>query len=331
MSTLASIQKKVRRLTRNPSPNELSDTDLNDYINTFILYDFPEQLRLFTLHEDFTFYCEPNRDQYPTDKSWPISNPLYDFKNKYITMNRPVYMAGFNSYFSQSQEEFFGIYPINNSIQESGQFGDGVTQGFGGTISTVPLLQNNVSIVSIDINGNGLAVKDVPIDNETGNLQEPDTGINIGTINYITGAWSVTFPTPPGNGVPITYEVINYQPARPQAMLYFANIFTLRPVPDKPYPIQFQVYKRPTSLLEANQSPELEQWWQYIAYGAAKKVFEDRAEIECIQEIMPEFKMQERLVLRRTIVQNTNKRAATIYTNQVGVQGYYPWGGFGPF
>ena len=76
------------------------------------------------------------------------------------------------------------------------------------------------------------------------------------------------------------------------------------------------MYRRPTELLLVGQSPELEQWWQYIAYGASKKVFEDRMDMQSVQMIMPEFNKQERLVLRRTIVQQTNERVATIYTEQ---------------
>jgi hypothetical protein len=41
-------------------------------------------------------------------------------------------------------------------------------------------------------------------------------------------------------------------------------------------------------------------------------------DLESVQQIMPEFKMQEKLVLRQTIVQNSNERTATIFTESVG-------------
>jgi hypothetical protein len=109
-------------------------------------------------------------------------------------------------------------------------------------------------------------------------------------------------------------------------MLYFDDAFVLRPVPDKVYPVEFEVYRRPSELLAVNASPELEQWWQYIAYGAAKKIFEDQSDMDSVQQIMPEFKQQERLVLRRTIVQQTNERVATIYTDQLGTGPRYNFG-----
>jgi hypothetical protein len=94
--------------------------------------------------------------------------------------------------------------------------------------------------------------------------------------------------------------------------------------------VNFQVYVRPDALLASGQAPELEEWWQYIAYGAAKKIFEDRMDMDSVQQILPEFNQQQRLCLRRTIVQNSNTRVATIYTqtlNGIGGNNGYYWGG----
>lgn len=48
-STLAAIHEKVRRITRTPSMAQLTDAQLDQYINTFVLYDFPSNIRLFPL------------------------------------------------------------------------------------------------------------------------------------------------------------------------------------------------------------------------------------------------------------------------------------------
>ena len=69
-------------------------------------------------------------------------------------------------------------------------------------------------------------------------------------------------------------------------------------------------------MLEDADEPEISQWWQYIAYGAAKKVFEDRMDIESIQAIMPELMRQRSLVLQRLVVQQSGERTATIYTEK---------------
>src|SRR5690606_23273694 len=95
-------------------------------------------------------------------------------------------------------------------------------------------------------------------------------------VDYVTGAFTVTFQTPPAANAPIMADVVPVQVSRPLGLLYFDNTFIVRPVPDQAYPINFEAYIRPTELLVNNESPQLEQWWQYIAYGAAKKIFEDK-------------------------------------------------------
>jgi hypothetical protein len=92
--------------------------------------------------------------------------------------------------------------------------------------------------------------------------------------------------------------------------------------------VQMEVYMRPTELLQTDQSPQLEEWWQYISYGTAKKIFEDRMDMDSVQLIMPEFKKQEMLVQRRTIVEYTSQRVSTIYTNDLGSAGAYGPGWF---
>lgn len=348
-TTLSAIRTKVRRLTRSMSQNLLSDAEINNYINTFVVYDFPEHLRTFNLLVPFTFYCNAFQDQYVTDTSLNPANPLYNFQNKYLTIHQPVYIAGWESMYSQDRTNFFRIYPKLQMILPSGATGDGVTTTFTGFINFQntgnPLnggqniiLQKNVLFSSVDIFNNGLSMIDVPLQDTAtgnprtiGNLYVPGTEPAIlptvldvnNNINYLTGEFTVTFVTPPETAVPINAQVVPISPSRPQALLYHNNVFTLRPVPDQPYAINFEAYARPDALLDAGQSPELEEYWQYIAYGASKKIFEDRMDMYSVQMIMPEFKMQELLCNRRTIVQYTNERTSTIYTEQVA-------GAYGP-
>lgn len=327
-SNLTAIIQKVRRLTRSPSTAQISDADITEYVNTFIQYDFPEHLRLFSLHETFTFYTRPNIDTYSTVTA-PATDPLFNFRNIYTTVNGPVYAAGYQIQLSQSQQEFYNWYPRNMSIVVTNT-GDGILTQFTGTLASPPLLQNMVVFGSQAVNGDGLVMHDVPYSATNGNLVVPNAaapGVLDPTndINYITGVFTVTFPAAPAANADIVAEVYPYQASRPQAILYYDDAFTVRPVPDRVYPITMEVYRRPSELLAAGTSPELEQWWQYIAYSAAKKVFEDRSDFESIQNIMPLLKEQELLVNRRTIVQQTNERTATIYTDQMNGPGYN-WG-----
>lgn len=325
-STLQAIRTKVRRLTRSVSDNMLPTATIDEYINTFVLYDFPEHLRLSTLHKTLTFYTSPNVATYTTNTTLP-NDPLFNFNNRYITNNEPVFIAGYKTYFTQSRDEFFGQWPQIVSQQQIAT-GDGGTTNFvataTNTILNPPFLQNNVTISSIDASNNPLIVRDEVVNSTTGNLIIPSTGVNVGTINYITGAYNFTFAAAPASGEPVYAQTVPYVASRPTTVLYYDTTFTFRPVPDISYAVNIEVYERPTELLASNQSPQLQQWWQYIAYGASKKVFEDRTDIESVQQLMPEFKEQERLVLRQTLVQQGDQRAATIYQQQAAL-------GAGPF
>jgi hypothetical protein len=381
-TTLDDIMVKVRRLTRSPSTAQLSDEQIQDYINTFILYDFPEHLRMFNLKTPVSFQCNAFQDVYPTDiVSFGLAtnasgNPLYNFQNIYLTISPPFFIAGFPAAYMQDRSSFFGIYPKVNNIQTIGVVGDGTTVSFSGVIPTEGVtnsltlglqqqscfVKGEVLFSSVDINGNSLSLIDAPcLDGTTGNptvwgnlfvpgtippTNDPTyplitnytttplpTGVNPDNyINYITGAFTITFPFAPQQGYAINSQTLIQIVSLPQSVLYFDNQFVLRPVPDQPYTINFEAFVRPTYLMETDQSPQLEEWWQYVAYGAAKKVFEDRMDLDSVALILPEYKKQETLCLRRTIVQNTTQRTATIYTDQTGFgqgPGWFGWGSTG--
>lgn len=335
-SNLQTIKEKIRRLTRSPSDSQLSDSELEQYINTFILYDFPQNIKIFDLKKTLTFYTKPNIDSYDTETA-PSTDPLYDFKNKYLSINPPVYCAGFEIFYGQSREQFFGIYPKLSSIASIGSAGDGVTVSFSGTISNIPFLQNDVLFSSVDINNDALALIDTPISATIGNLSIPNQAPTStivqdpnNFVNYITGAFVITFATAPASGQAINSQVFSYVVARPQAMLFYDSTFTVRPVPDQPYPVQMEVYVRPTELLDDAQNPDLNQYWQYIVYGSSIKILQDRMDMESVQMLQPEFRKQEVLVLRKTIMENANQRTATIYTENVAGQygpGFFNGGG----
>jgi hypothetical protein len=331
-TNLGRIRTLVRQLTKSPSEQLLATQDIDDWVNTFILYDFPEHLRLFALRQVFKFYTSPNIDTYSTVNA-PNADPLFNFQNLYISVHDPIYVAGFKTLYTQSREQFYNIYPFINSLQLI-TTGDGITVAFGGVIpgGGVPFLQNNVLFSSVDVNNNGITMIDTPISSAIGNLSVPNmpptsTTVQdpINHVNYLTGAFVVTFPIAPAAGENINVQIVPYVAQRPQAMLFFDEQFVLRPVPDQSYQVSMEVYARPTALLAAGTSPQLEQWWQYIAYGAAKKVLEARLDIDSVALILPEYKKQELLVLRSTVVQNTNERTATIYTEQSEAFGG-PWG-----
>jgi len=311
LSTLEQIRIKIRRLTRTPSSAQLSDDDIDNYVNNFVLYDFPAHLIAPSLTEVLTFYTDPYIDTYSTNTADP-NNPLYNFKNEYVGVKGPAYISGCQAYLSFSLEQFYNAYP-RVQFRELIGTGDGVTTNFSGTLSDFPVLRENVLISAIDNNDSGLEGHDDGEGNFEGDV------VAGGTIDYVTGDYDITFTLAVKSGEDVYANTMPYVPTLPTNILYFKDEFTLRPIPDRPYRVDVTCYRRPTEFLNADDMPELSQWWQYIAYGAAKKVFEDRMDIDSIQKIMPEFKNQELLINRKRIKENSQKRAATIYASAMPI------------
>ena len=358
-TTLAAIQKKVRRITRSPSVNLLSENDLNEYINTFLVYGFPEHLRTFNFRTNYSFFTNPNQDVYPTDTlsfGGAVNNVLFDFQNNFTTVHPPFYISGYPVSFVQSQAELYGAFPKTNTVQETISTGNGITTNFSGTLSTglisnttTSLLQREVLFNSIDIAGIGVSLTDIPVVDITdgsnfpqGNLYDPngaDYKTSLRTapiaveifnrIDYTTGAYNITFSNAPAIGQPIYAQYSLAKTSRPLMVGYYANKFIVRPVPDKVYRVEFEVYANPTWLMNTTDSPDLKEYWQYIAYGASRKIFEDRMDYDSIQMITPGFTEQQNLCERRTLVQLSNNKVPTIYDMPRGSFSNFGNNGFG--
>lgn len=407
-ATLQDIRLKVRRITKSPSPNQITDPQIDQYVNTFYLWDFPEHLRSFDLLSNLTITTAPNIDTYDLPTSAPVNLPsasigplsglsatvnliavlglpsdakiipgsvtvtvastngavfreqfpyngvlvpdqttlpqdglngTIDYNDcilelnfntsipsstatieldysvpEFVTIKPPLYIAGFESYYTQSQVEFYRSYPKIRTITAltygSAILGAGPYSGFA---QATPVLRNNVLINTQDVSGLPLSVNDDGL----GNL----TGDGTGTVNYLTGAITVTFKQPVNVGEEITCQTVPYVPNRPAAALYFNDKLTLRPVPDQAYTVSIEGYRRPTALIANGDMPLLREWWQLLAMGASLKVFEDRGDHEAIARYMPLFNQYLNQATRKTIVQQTNDRSQTIYT-EMTAQGF---------
>ena len=324
LSTLQNIRTKIRRLTGRPSSQQITDTQIDEYINTFYQCDFPEHLRVFSNNGTFKFITIPNVYQYNMLSKTPatpkFNELIVDFSGSptqaqdiYYNLEPPVYINGYKTSYSQSREQFFLMYPPLGNI--SIKKGNGTPGPYEFVIPSSPILQNSVTIGAIDSTNNTVRIVDNPKTRSTGEWLISNSEIApVGSIDYLTGAVSITFINDIPMGNEITVTSTPYQPNRPHSVLFFNNTITVRPVPDKPYPMEFNAFLTPVALLNGTENPIIKQWWQYLAYGAAKKIFEDSQDMEGVEKIMGGFKEQESLVLNRHIVQQTNERTATIYT-----------------
>ena len=324
-STLTAIRTKVRRLTARPSTTQITDSEIDEYVNTFYLYDMPETLRLFSLKQVFKFMTVRNVDKYDM-RTLPVTidGITLPASEVYYNLLPPAYIAGYQSFWSQDREQFFRIYPELAEIETTLR-GNGTPGPYNFNFFNTPILQFQVTVGAIDNTGATVNVLDVPTNRTTGtwSLINEETPV-VGSINYITGEGTITF----SNSIPTTEEIVvtavPYQANRPQAILFYGNVLQLRPVPDKEYLVKINAYQTPTEFINASDLPEIRQWWQYLSYGGSKKILEDSGDIESLPLIEKGLKEQQHLVLRRSIGQQTNERTATIYTEQVN----YPYGNF---
>lgn len=345
-NTLLEIRNKVRRITGRPSQAQITDLQINEYINTYYLYDLNEQLRIESFRYNYQFVTNANQ-------------AVYDFPvEMYLTAMPPVYIAGYQSYMTQSRENFFRINPGLNYLQQSVAIGNGTQGPYNAQLTNTPVLPGfkpnppgaysdsnladvsedfinwNVLISGVDANGRSVCLVDDgggTSGTGLGYLFDPDdvstTTVNArGTIDYTTGQVVMgNFAVPIAIGTPINAQYIPYVASRPQSAMFFQDQIILYPVPDQAYKVSFEAYKYPAQLLANGQTPQLNEMWQLLAYGAAEKIFADNGDMENLAKFHPLLEEQLKLLQRRTIVQQTSERTATIYTEQAAFP-QYPFG-----
>jgi hypothetical protein len=139
-----------------------------------------------------------------------------------------------------------------------------------------------------------------------------------GTVNYVTTEFSINFPVAPAPGTMINVWAATYQVGRPYNLLFWNNELTIRPVPDNVYLCEVEVFQTPSQFLNTSDSPILNQWSQYIAYGAACEILRDRQDMEGVQNLMEGFKRQEGMVLERQAVEEIGQPNYTLFNDTQG-------------
>lgn len=335
--TLEKIAKHARLFSLLTDENGATDDQVYEAIDDFVLYDMPYRVQLDILKENIRFTCNPNIGNYKLD-STAIVTELVDFDQKYTIIDQPMYCAGYAIRFYQDKSIFKSVY--DNTLNfTSISTGDGVTDTFSTALSA-PIEQYSLLVSSVGSNKAKIVAVDKPDNENPLSKNNAETGIFVdglyedpndlvSSVNYITGAIEVTFGTAPANGEPIEAQYRTYSASRPEAMLYYNSELWLRPIPDKPYVIEFQAQVRPSTLKEDNPAsvPELNQWGEYIAYGAALKLLSYKSNNERMQIIMPDFMRLEEQVRTRTYRQSGTRRTFTIFAEQAESQ-VRPWGGY---
>lgn len=136
-----------------------------------------------------------------------------------------------------------------------------------------------------------------------------------GTVNYVTTQITVNFPVAPAAGTMINVWAATYQVGRPYNMLFWNNELTIRPVPDNVYLCEVEVFQTPAQFMNTTDNPILNQWSQYIAYGAACEILRDRQDMDGVSNLQEGFMRQEALVLERQSVEEIGQPNITLFNS----------------
>lgn len=286
--TKANIRTKFRNVIGMPSTDQLSDASADAYLNDYLVYTMPSELKV-QIQNNFLDF-----------KTTPGTN-VYAFPGTYLTDSPGAYADGFPLIFYEDPDIFYQDWPQQYNV-DSVAAGNGVITTFAGTTQGFPIIPGSYFITD--------SVQ-VLQDDGLGNLL-PDNAVSAGgsgTINYATGAFSATFITPPSSLLTVYDKYIAYQGNRPQGVLFFENEFTLMPVPDQVYQIRMQGFILPDLLVNDSDIPAQAEWGPLIAYGAALDLFQDRGDTENYDRYYPVFKRYENVALSRTIQEYTNQQS----------------------
>lgn len=316
--SLSDLIAKIRRITGRPSANQISDTSIVNYVNLFYEYDFPQELKAFDFKTLYTFTTQPDQDEYILSQT---------NRNLYKSFEPPVYCSGYQIGYYQNREHFYNLWP-SITTQMDLAIGSGIAGPYTGTLNAVSILKGSVLISAVGPAGTTLIAQDNGAGTFIGDV------VAGGTINYTTGAISLTFTGAIALGDVITAKWVQYNSARPQGVLFFNNTFIVRPVPDDAYVIQLQTYIKPfavTAIIDVHEQytttdltaqPLLEEYFQLLAYGSSLKIFADSLEMENYSMIHPIYKEQLSLVERRTLMQIKTQRVQTIFSDNLYTSGY---------
>lgn len=322
MTTLANIRSKIRQLTGRKSQVQLSDTEIDFQINSYYQYEFPAQFRSLDLRIEYTFVTQPNVDVYNVAA------------NTYQSFEPTAYVAGYPTYFIEDRSLFHKMFPdIRGDVLLTS--GNGGAGPYTGTVSGTPILKQSVLVYA----DTAFSTRTAAADNSDGLLYPvtnnlPDfTAASIGTVNYETGAISVTFSTVVPSGNEVRVQSKQYNATRPTAVFYWNNQLTLRPVPDKAYQIRIIAYQLPTALVTTNpaSAPELAEWWQMLAYGAAMKIFENNKDMEGAAQMSELLERQLVLMGRREWFQVRSQRTSSFYNSPTSSTSPAYYYGFNPY
>lgn len=336
---VAFIRSIVRELCASSAEEQLRtayiDQTLNDIYNT----DFPYGIKLDQMRSVYTFYTQPYIDRYPLDVNYNQG------------VRSPFYVDRIKGYFYKDREEFIRVWPDFPTLFTNIITGDGVTATFSFTVPG-PFIRNQVTLGGTSATGNAIIVNDDGLGNLQLQVSNPVVSVplqttnpalpgmynqntlnpglnnptNVGTVNYVTGAFSLTFPpgyipaVPTSSYPGMNLWVSQYAVGRPFSLLFWNNYFIIRPIPKLIHKIEIETYLTPVAFLNSTDSPILNQWCKYLSYLTAAEILRRRQDMDGLANVMEGLKRQEALVLERQGTEEINQRNSTIFSSSTPSQ-----------
>jgi len=225
---LESIGIKVRNVTGSPSDDQLSDSDLFNYINNYYVFTMPFELKE---QIQLTFY---------DFKVFPGVN-VYPFSGSFLTDQPGAYADGFPLIFYQDPDIFYQDFPQQYAVDQLAT-GNGSIASFTGGLQNPPIIIGTTFFTdgnqvlsdagepqatqTIAIGNGGTTYSgtlfNTPVKSGTLSITDgtetfSDNGAGLltgsaggtGTIVYSTGVWNITFAAAVAVGIAIvaTYTV----------------------------------------------------------------------------------------------------------------------------
>jgi hypothetical protein len=289
--TLAKIRQKVRQVTGRFSENDLSNTQIDEYINQYYLYTFPAEVKLEQKFVYYEFITSANQATYAAPDTL------------YTNYEPPATVNNLSMLWYQDSAKFEQENPLQYNFSTP-WVGDGVTVTFTTTLTGFPIYPSTLTITD-----NTELFEDTTTTWTNDDINITGSCGGTATINLSTGVITVNFMIAPDDGQSIYLNYILFTPRRPEAILYFSNKFQLSPVPDQAYVIRMRSYIIVTPLENATDTPDLNEWGPCIAYGASRAIFSDYGENDAYSEITMLYKEQVAYILTRTEQDLLNVRA----------------------
>lgn len=288
---LAQIRERVRSVVGRLSSGDLTNDQIDTEINRFYQYTFPAEVKLDREETYYEFLTTPNQ-------------PWYDLPNStYTNFSPPATVNNLMMLWYQNPAKFEEENPKQYNTDTS-KTGDGSTVSFTYTVTGYPIMPDSVVITD-----NTETFEDTTRTYTTSNVTITGSEGGTASVNYSTGAISVTFNTAPANGQTIYLNYIVFNAGRPQAVLFYNNQIELFPIPDTAYKFRCKAFAIPTALSAGTDSPALPEWGLAIAYGTARDILAQYGEIDAYAKINILYQEQLNYVLTRTTENLLNTRA----------------------